>query len=345
MILTAQPDFSDLACAELYALVPHAQMKSILAPGVLLLDPPDAFDIAAETWRNAPPTFVRHVSPIQLTLPLQGDKSDIARLEQAIQKGIAPKMDAARSFSVQSRLLTEVGYKPFDVNGAVSKMIQAEVGSHLNVRNPQQILSIVCAQVISNKSNGDKFAYIGLSPVEDNLSDWAGGMRRFAREKGQLSRSEFKLLEALEVFDIVLPPRGIALDLGAAPGGWTRVLRQHEQYVTAVDTGLLHPSLTADSGVRHKRMTAEEYLDSPDEFDLIVNDMRMDARDSARLLVAYAPTLRPDGMVVMTLKLPEVQRRTALDHAMNILRQAYTIVGARQLFHNRSEITLYLNNG
>ncbi|MEZ4734700.1 MAG: SAM-dependent methyltransferase [Caldilineaceae bacterium] len=168
-------------------------------------------------------------------------------------------------------------------------------------------------------------------------------MRRFAREPEQVSRAEFKLLEALEIFTITLPPRGVALDLGASPGGWTRVLRQHDQYVTAVDPGDLDPRVAADRGVRHKRMTAEQYLaNEPDQFDLIVNDMRMDARDSARMMVAYAKQLYRHGLVIMTLKLPEENRRPILDHAFTILQQAYTLVGARQLFHNRSEITVYL---
>src|SRR5690606_13535670 len=125
---------------------------------------------------------------------------------------------------------------------------------------------------------------LGASLARENLSDWARGMRRFAREEGQISRAEFKLLEALGEFDLTLPARGSALDLGAAAGGWTRVLRQLEQYVTAVDPGDLDPRLASDRGVRHKRMTAELYLaDDPDMFDVIVNDMRMDARDSARL--------------------------------------------------------------
>jgi hypothetical protein len=37
-----------------------------------------------------------------------------------------------------------------------------------------------------------------------------------------------------------------------------------------------------------------------------------------------------------------VRRETILDHTFAILRNAYTIAGARQLFHNRSEITVYL---
>ncbi|MFO7537152.1 MAG: 50S rRNA methyltransferase, partial [Chloroflexota bacterium] len=105
----------------------------------------------------------------------------------------------------------------------------------------------------------------------------------------------------------------------------------------------LHPSLHADPNVRHLRLTAEEYLDAgPDRFDLIVNDMRLDARDSARLMMAYARHLYRHGMALITLKLPQENRQAVLDHSFNILRRAYTITAARQLFHNRSEITVYL---
>ena len=51
-------------------------------------------------------------------------------------------------------------------------------------------------------------------------------MRRFAREEGQVSRAEFKLLEAIELFGVAVREHGVALDLGASPGGWTRVLRR-----------------------------------------------------------------------------------------------------------------------
>ncbi|MDQ3247746.1 MAG: 50S rRNA methyltransferase, partial [Chloroflexota bacterium] len=241
------------------------------------------------------------------------------------------------AFSVQTRVLADLPYKPFDVNNALAAAIQTATSSPLNVRAPQQILSVVCA--VPSPAT----AFLGLSRTADNLSDWAGGVRRFARETDQVSRSEFKLLEALEIFAIALPSHGMALDLGAAPGGWTRVLRQRQQYVTAIDPGELDPRLAQDRDVRHKRMTAEAYLNAePDSFDIIVNDMRMDARDSARLMVAYRRQLYPTGIVIMTLKLPEQKRRPVIDHAFTILREAYAIVGARQLFHNRSEITVYL---
>ncbi|MCB0092383.1 MAG: hypothetical protein KDE54_31055, partial [Caldilineaceae bacterium] len=136
---------------------------------------------------------------------------------------------------------------------------------------------------------------------------------------------------------------GVALDLGAAPGGWTRVLRGLDQYVTAVDPAELDPRVKADRSVRHKRITAEAYLaDEPDTFDVIVNDIRMDARDSARLMDAYARQLYADGLALVTLKLPGQNRQSILNEALQILAHSYKIRGVRQLFHNRSEVTVYL---
>jgi 23S rRNA (cytidine2498-2'-O)-methyltransferase len=291
-------------------------------------------------------------------VPLWDSPGDPDELADAVGSGQAGgllgALPAGQRFSVQARLYGDLPYKPFDVNQAVSQAVIAATGAELDVRAPEQVISVVCAelspavvdrlpQALRPGPHAALYGLIGLSTPAQNLSDWAGGARRFAREEGQVSRSEFKLLEAFEVFGVELPPRGVALDLGASPGGWTRILRQRGQYVTAVDPGALDERVTGDPGVRHMRMTAEAYLrDEPDQFDLIVNDMRMDARDSARLMAAYARLLYPHGAAIMTLKLPETRRMPILEHAFDILRPTYTIAGARQLFHNRSEITVYL---
>lgn len=348
-ILTADPDFVDLALAEVRRA--HAHVVEALTPGVLLAEAKQPFETLAEAWRTNPPIFVRHICPVQQIVPLQAvTDADLVSLRAAVTEEIAPLIEPDFAFSVQTRILANLPYKPFDVNNALAEAIQSVSTAQLNVRAPEQILSVVCSTTgvaASALPHASKtlplVAFLGLSLTTYNLSDWAGGVRRFAREEGQVSRSEFKLLEALEVFQIDLPAHGVALDLGASPGGWTRVLRQHDQYVTAVDPGDLDPRVIKDRGVRQKRMTAEEYLaDEPDQFDIIVNDMRMDARDSARLMLKYAGQLQRHGLVIMTLKLPEQNREPVLDHAFNILREGYTIAGARQLFHNRSEITVYL---
>lgn len=345
-IFTADLDFVDLALEELHQAVAPEAVLTTLAPGVIRVVADGEFLDLAERWSQTPPIFIRHICPVQVVVPLMGEPDqDLGRLRSAFIDELLTLVDPQLSASVQTRVLAaDLPYKPFNINNGLAPLLEESTGVAINVRAPQQILSVICATHLSTPiTRNSQLAYLGLSLAVHNLSNWAGGMRRFAREEGQISRAEFKLLEALEVFGITLAPRGVALDLGASPGGWTRVLRQKEQYVTAVDPGDLDPRLHNDRGVRHKRITAEAYLaNEPDRFDLIVNDMRMDARDSARLMVGYANQLYPHGIALMTLKLPEQNRRPAIDHALNILRQAYTLAGVRQLFHNRSEVTVYL---
>jgi 23S rRNA (cytidine2498-2'-O)-methyltransferase len=235
---------------------------------------------------------------------------------------------------VQTRLFEDGWpYARYDVNKRLSEQL-VEHGTVLNVRDPEQIISVVLTPALG---------FLGLSFAVDNLSDWAGGARHFRREEGQVSRAEFKLLEALELFALSLPAQGLALDLGAAPGGWTRILRKHAMRVVAVDPGDLDGRLATDGAIRHVRQTAQAYLrTSSERFNVILNDMRMDARASAQLTVAAARSLEPSGWALVTLKLPKRAASGAVASALSILRRRYDVIGARQLFHNRSEATVAL---
>jgi len=261
LILTADPDFADLALRELMKLEPTAKVVQPLELGVFLIEQESSFWVVAEAWRKTPPIFVRHICPVLVSVPLADTTDDLAAMETALLVELMPLVDPTIPFSIQARTLCKLSaYKRFEINNALAESVQRETNTELDVRNPKQIVSVVCAD-FDAEGNAQKSALIGVSLTVHNLSDWAGGMRRFAREESRVSRSEFKLLEALEIFKIELPKRGVALDLGAAPGGWTHVLRQREQYVTAVDPGRLDKRLVADRSIRHKRMTAEEYLE------------------------------------------------------------------------------------
>lgn len=331
LILTASPEFAALAVAELPA---DAHGLTELVPGVYTAVLTTGFFALAETWRTQRPIFVRHICPVQQLVPLTGQPTDLGALATCVADTLLAYVDPALPLSVQSRCLHPTAYKPYDINQRLADLIAAETAVAINIKNPQQVLS-VCTT--------DSTAYLGLSLAQQNLSSWAGGVRRLAREKEQISRAEFKLLEAMEQFGIDLPPQGHVLDLGAAPGGWTRVLRQRGWRVTAVDPAQLHPSLQSDKQVHHLRMAAEVALTQHhNSFDLIVNDMRLDARDSARLMVAYAPQLVANGRAIVTLKLPEHKPLPLLEAALAICQSAYVVAGVRHLFHNRSEVTVAL---
>ena len=189
---------------------------------------------------------------------------------------------------------------------------------------------------------------MGIGLARDNLSAWTGGMRHFAQTPEQISRAEFKLLEGLETFGVTLPEQGSALDLGAAPGGWTRLMLEAGLEVIAVDPAKLDPRPVGHTGLTHYRGYAETYLEEHErqrqQFDVITNDMRMDARDAARLLIQTRHKLRRDGFILSTLKLPHatasIDPLRNLRESMSLLRRHFAIVQGKQLFHNRQEVTV-----
>ena len=344
IIFTCQADFADLCLNELRALEPEGagSLECWLAPGVGLFRLTGTFPAIAARLREArgPGSkrllFLRHVFPLDASFPL--DETDVAGNPQAhaFLTDCIRSMDREKPFSVQVRSLDpkEEGMdihalQYFFVDGLMEK------GFVCDGSRPETVLSAVVRE---------RTVYIGRSAAADNLSDWPGGMRRFARREDQISRAEFKLLEAIEAFSLPLPPEGEAIDLGAAPGGWTKVLLDRGMRVTAVDPAALSPALAGDPRVEHYRGLAQEYVKdtkgSGRAFDILVNDMRMEPAESAGVACDAADRLSPDGLAVMTFKLPMKKRTEAIRKGFSVFEKRYQVLYARQLFHNRSEITV-----
>ena len=334
LLFTAQRGSRSLAGEELLKALPSATRETWLSPEVGVLRWPRSWRDAVRALQIAPPLWTRHVCPGEVILPLARHPQDVEALVEAAGP-LAEGLDRARPFSVQTRLLGDGDwpYGRFELNEALSQDWVAR-GGRLDVRNPAQVLSLNVTP---------EQAYVGLSWAADNLSNWAGGEQRFRRERGQISRAEFKLLEALAVFRIVLPSGGQALDLGAAPGGWTRVALHRGMRVVAVDPADLHPSLGQHPQVRHAPIVAQRFLtEDKRRFDLLLNDMRMDARGSCQVMLRAYDHLAEGGTAIMTVKLPQRQQARIAQRALSDLTRRYALIGARQLFHNRSEITVAL---
>ena len=316
-----------------------------LVPGITLCDVPDVARFMQSASRTRP-VFVRHIAPVQAIVDLKNDEQDLGRIAIAMIELPELKMlEKGIRFAVQTRLVQtdksygERAYSSGQVNKLLAEALAEETGAIELIKKPQVVVSLLCSM---------HKGYLGISAVEDNLSDWPGGARHFAQTPEQISRAEFKLLEALEVFGVILPSQGRALDLGAAPGGWTRLLLEAGLEVVAVDPARLDARLDKRQHLEHYRGYAEDYLEEAvsrhSRFDLIVNDMRMDAREAARLLARAASCLRTDGFVLSVFKLPHatqiINPRATLKEAINILNKSYGIVQAHQLFHNRQEVTV-----
>jgi 23S rRNA (cytidine2498-2'-O)-methyltransferase len=186
-----------------------------------------------------------------------------------------------------------------------------------------------------------KTVIFGLNRLEYSLSDWPGGRMRLARSDERVSRSEFKLEEAIQTFGIEVPAGGNGLDLGASPGGWTRILRQHGLQMWSVDPGELDPRVTADRNVHHVATTAGEFFrHNRVRFDVVVNDMRMEQVMSARVMLDAVPHLRRGALAIVTLKGGGKNPLDAARRGIEVLSKQYDVLHARQLHHNRREITV-----
>ncbi len=345
LLVTAQPEFSSAALAELRQLDPSLHMQEELTPGIMLCQVADSQVCMRRAVRTRP-TFARHLAPVQQQLALSNTEQDIGKI--ALAFAALPTfalIDRGIHFAVQTRIVqtdllkAERAYSGGHLNQALAEAFIEETGAIESIKKPQVVLSLLCTA---------DTAYLGISSAEDNLSSWPGGARHFAQTDEQISRAEFKLLEALEEFEVALPEGGRALDLGAAPGGWARILLEAGMDVVAVDPARLDPRLVGQKHLEHYRGYAERYLATTDKratrFDVIVNDMRMDARDAARLLVTAAPRLKTQGFLITTFKLPhatsEIDPLATLKEALRILQRGYAYSRARQLFHNRQEVTV-----
>lgn len=347
LVITAHPEFLDAAIDELQQLDQEFAYREMLAPGIALCSAPDVSALVRQAAERRP-IFVRHIAPVQAIVPLSNTEQDVGALAVAIASLPAfAQLERGQRFAVQTRIVQAEGqavqrpYSSGTLNRMLAEAIAEETGAIESIKKPQVVVSLLCTP-----GKG----YVGISHVSENLSDWPGGARQFAQRPEQISRSEFKLLEALEVFGVTLPARGSALDLGAAPGGWTRLLLEAGLQVVAVDPASLDPRLKGQPRLEYYRGHAEQYIEEAiktrKRFDVIVSDMRMDARDAARLLGKASACLRAGGFVISTLKLPHATRTmnpvAILREALDMLSRHYRIVQARQLFHNRQEVTVLL---
>lgn len=334
MIFTIKPEFVSLGLKEIAACDPGAELQAYFendAVGLMTLDK-GFFDLA-DCFKVSKPIFLQHICPVHIEINRPSENIDEIT---AAATPLTELMNPTKTFSVQTRFFVEddVPYKIFEVNDAVASSI-SQKGFTLDVTDPEQVISIVVTETQ---------VFLGASEVTDNISSWAGGKHRLAHEKGQISRAEFKLIEAIKVFSLKFPKKGTALDLGAAPGGWTRVLLNHHLNVIAVDPAKLDKTIKKNPRVKHYRETAQKFFnrDLGVQFDLIVNDMKMDTNESVKLINLAYGRLKKGGMVVLTLKLPKSGVEKKINQALKNLQSKYTVMAIKHLFHNRSEVTVIL---
>jgi len=198
-------------------------------------------------------------------------------------------------------------------------------------------------------ADGDT-ALVGASDAE-RASPWPMGIPRLRMPGGAPSRSTLKLAEAFVTFlgddeDAALRPGQRAVDLGAAPGGWTWQLVQRGLRVTAIDNGALKGDIARDSLVTHLREDGLRYRPRR-PVDWVTCDI---VESPARIAELMADWIGGGHArrAVFNLKLPMKKRYDEVERCRDIIAGALgrsdrrATLRLRQLYHDREEVTGYL---
>ena len=182
-------------------------------------------------------------------------------------------------------------------------------------------------------------------------SPWPMGIPRLSMPREAPSRSTLKLAEAFITFlaederPRLLKTGMRAVDLGAAPGGWTWQLAARGLRVTAIDNGPLKGAIAHDPLVEHLRVDGLSWRPRR-AVDWMVCDIVLQPSRIAALVAAWIG----DGhcrRTIFNLKLPMKKRYAEVERCSGIIREALERrrlrheLSFRQLYHDREEITGY----
>ena len=193
----------------------------------------------------------------------------------------------------------------------------------------------------------DKVYLCSIDPAHS--APWPQGIPRLKLPRGAPSRSTLKLEEALLVLlddserERWLKPGMNAVDLGAAPGGWTWQLVRRSLRVSAVDNGPMDRALMESGLVTHRREDGFRYR-PPKPVDWMVCDIVEQPRRVAELVARWLS----EGWcrrTIFNLKLPMKKRYDETQLCLDLIRtktaRERLDLRARQLYHDREEITVF----
>jgi len=193
------------------------------------------------------------------------------------------------------------------------------------------------------------YAAIGYAHSH-NSSPWPMGIPRLRRLRDAPSRSAQKLEEALLVLlsdeqrNHYLQPGMQAVDLGAAPGGWSWIMARQGLRVNAIDNGKLSETAMATGLIEHIRADGFSYRPNKPVDWLLCDMVEQPSRIAELIGLWFVRGLCRHA--IFNLKLPMKKRyqeyRQCLKTLRGMLAQSgldYQLKG-RQLYHDRDEITL-----
>lgn len=184
--------------------------------------------------------------------------------------------------------------------------------------------------------------YLSIHQKTPLIHAYPGGEQRMPFDSKSPSRSYLKLFEAVSRMPERPMPGQTAIDLGAAPGGWTYYLLKQGCKVTAVDNGSLKiPNIASLPGILSVVKTdGMLFAPAEKEYDWLCCDMLRPPRQTLELLAKWIEHGWMKSFVV-NVKLPQKNPVAMLQEARDFLaEQNLAFLKIKQLYHDRDEVTI-----
>ncbi|MCW6160410.1 MAG: THUMP domain-containing protein [Candidatus Micrarchaeales archaeon] len=309
------------AVKELAAVYPNLKIESADSSGRFLIA-----SSKTEAKPSADLVFVENVVPV--SIELEGVKYKSKELLIALQEIIRRK----DRFKIEALNLSSH-------SGANAKTIEVFLGQALekqglvaDLKNPTLLVYVVLA--------GDD---IFICKTDEQYVLDAFRANKFGKDE-KISRAEFKLKEAIDYFGIDRGKIKLALDIGAAPGGWSNHMAKQGAKVIAVDNAALAYEKLDMKRIVHIPKRAQDIdMESLKKFDvdILLMDMNIAPSDSAALAVRFADILKKGAFLILTIKLVDLRIEKHIKDAKEILSKEYRGIRLKKLPHNRQELTLF----
>ena len=329
---TSNNGFSPYAMEELRRIFESIRFEQLVPGEVFLIEIPKENDEVLAGLEKHECIFLRHIQPIDRELKAVGDERDLLALRELIsyiESSVAHKQVAVH---VRASKGAKLAASKAEVRQQLNEALE-QAGATISLQSPELIIAVYAHQ---------EYIWVGFGTVEEMRSSWPGGAVRFQREDNQISRAKFKLLEAEQAFGLDFTLFKNAIDVGAAPGGWTSLLLERGLRVTAIDPANLDERLIGYPGLTHLKKNASEVKLPKASFDLLVCDMSWSPNQMSKLVLELQYALMPYAYGIITVKLMHKKGMQSIREVKERLSSSFHILRAKQLFHNREEITLFI---
>jgi len=332
ILITTPSGLESRAAREIRAILKDGTVTPLFMKGNILVSTETNENEAISAIVNAKTEYIGGITPVEKEIAISKDKSSIKIITNNVLS--LGKLTSSDTFLVKCKRRGNHDFHSSKLKKELGSSLESIVGAIVDFANPSKI---VIVEIFQNK------AFINICQAENIKRKEIKKSRIYPKGQRPLNRAELKIKEALRYFDIIIKPEYRVLDLGAAPGGWTKVLSSLAKEIVSVDPAGLDPSVASIGNVMYLKCKAEELTNKKlGKFNVVTNDMNLSPSESAGIMCRLNDLLVENGIAIMTVKFVTRNRRTHLREATKCLGTFYTDFEIRRLPHNRFETTVIM---